>query len=398
LNTTSKVEQTKQFFIEKIQAQAAKEGIPISDKELRVLNFSVQNADPDLSLMEGYDGKVEQDFEKKMSYLLSPAMKSDSDISPHGKDPYVEGKKVLDTEDHYLGVIVAAAFKAKAPKNPQVQWKNCPITWPLEPFKQKIGKKAGYFFLGVFSLVSGIVVAAVAALPVLTSGRLVVGVYFQILLAIAMLLWVLGLLGLGCSFFWMLFFGTGVQSRSHKFGYNLQYFSLLVGIVGAWLSGISYEADAYKNSECTMGTVTRIFSRNTQCDHFYKVHYPCAEFQAEVSFNLITGQKTGNVELGFCALSDNSCAPKVGQQIALRYYRGGLALDNFTENWGALTLLSVLSAYLLSCLLISRFVLKEQSLTKWTFLIGVTMIFVTVVWLWDKICTTKKSNRETKRF
>ncbi len=101
--------QAKQFFADKVIAQAAKEGVPLSENECWMLRFSESDPDfkVDMTRVTALAAEIpDAEYEAKVAGLLKRACASDAASGSDGVAPYKEAYAVLKRGDHYILVMV----------------------------------------------------------------------------------------------------------------------------------------------------------------------------------------------------------------------------------------------------------------------------------------------------
>lgn len=106
--------QAKRFFVEKVIAQAATEGVLMSDAEQRMLSFS--ESDPEFvvspGLVEKLQAEISDDaYEAKIAGLIEGAWKRDVESDSNAGAVYREAFTVLSQGDHYLLVMIDRALR-----------------------------------------------------------------------------------------------------------------------------------------------------------------------------------------------------------------------------------------------------------------------------------------------
>jgi hypothetical protein len=106
--------QAKRFFVERVIAQAAAEGVPLSDAEQRMLSFS--ESDPEFvvspGLVEQLQGEISDDaYEAKIAALIEGAWRRDVECDSNARTVYREAYTVLSQGDHYLLVMIDRALR-----------------------------------------------------------------------------------------------------------------------------------------------------------------------------------------------------------------------------------------------------------------------------------------------
>jgi hypothetical protein len=101
--------QAKRFFVEKIVAQTAAEGRPLSEAERWMLSFS--ESDPevvvDSALVERLAAEIsDEDYETKITGLIERACERDAASTGGDLRDYREAYDVLNQGDHYLLVML----------------------------------------------------------------------------------------------------------------------------------------------------------------------------------------------------------------------------------------------------------------------------------------------------
>ncbi len=100
--------QAKRFLAEKIVAQAAHEGRPLSENEQWMLEFS--ESDPgfvvDPARVAAFEREIPDDqYEDRIAGLIERACAADIAANPEARGQYKEALRVLNEGDHYLGII-----------------------------------------------------------------------------------------------------------------------------------------------------------------------------------------------------------------------------------------------------------------------------------------------------
>jgi hypothetical protein len=101
--------QAKRFFVDRIIAQAAKEGRPLSENERWMLSFS--ESDPefvvDPARVTALAAEIpDAEYEAKVSGLIERACAADIASHPDVLPTYKEAFAVLNQGDHYLLVML----------------------------------------------------------------------------------------------------------------------------------------------------------------------------------------------------------------------------------------------------------------------------------------------------
>jgi len=105
--------QAKRFFVDKIVAQAAADGVRLSDAERWMLSFS--ESDPEFvvgqPLEEEFRAEIsEEDYEAKIGGLLKRSWTRDVKSNSKAGDVYREAFMVLSRGDHYLLIMIERAL------------------------------------------------------------------------------------------------------------------------------------------------------------------------------------------------------------------------------------------------------------------------------------------------
>jgi hypothetical protein len=106
----------KSFFVERIIAQAKKEGVNLSESERYMLAWSEN--DPTFAQIPALTRQFEKDttaatFEEKVIGLLKRAFEEDLQRDSQSKETYRDAYSVLSQGDHYLLIMIKAAFGFK---------------------------------------------------------------------------------------------------------------------------------------------------------------------------------------------------------------------------------------------------------------------------------------------
>jgi len=101
--------QAKRFFVDKIVAQASREGQPLSDNERWMLSFS--ESDPefvvDHSRVAALAAEIpDAEYEKKVAGLAKRACASDIASNPDALTTYSDAFQVLNKGDHYILIML----------------------------------------------------------------------------------------------------------------------------------------------------------------------------------------------------------------------------------------------------------------------------------------------------
>lgn len=105
--------QAKRFFVDRIVAQAAAEGKPLSDDERQMLSFS--ESDPEYEVDLARVGRLENeisddDYEAKVAGLLERAWTHDVASDGTARERYRDAATVLKQGDHYLAIMIERAL------------------------------------------------------------------------------------------------------------------------------------------------------------------------------------------------------------------------------------------------------------------------------------------------
>ena len=105
--------QAKRFFVDRIVAQAATDGIPLSEAERQMLGFS--ESDPeyvvDPALVDRLEREIsDDDYEAKVADLIRRAWKHDVESDPNARETYREALAVLNESDHYILIMIDRAL------------------------------------------------------------------------------------------------------------------------------------------------------------------------------------------------------------------------------------------------------------------------------------------------
>ena len=110
--------QAKRFFVERIVAQARREGLPVSIDEEWMLSFS--ESDPEFAVEVGRVNAIEavipqSDYEAKIAGLAHRACETDLATSPSMLADYKEAFRVLSEGDHYLLIMIGHGLGWSSP-------------------------------------------------------------------------------------------------------------------------------------------------------------------------------------------------------------------------------------------------------------------------------------------
>jgi hypothetical protein len=108
---TSQME-ARQFFIDKIAAQAVTEGVRLSDAESKILSFSSDAEPPSSSpLVETLKSEMsDEEYESKIAGLVERSWKRDIAHDKTASEFYREAYSVLNRGDHYLLIMINRAL------------------------------------------------------------------------------------------------------------------------------------------------------------------------------------------------------------------------------------------------------------------------------------------------
>jgi hypothetical protein len=100
------------FFVGHIAAQAAREGVRLSDDECRMLHWSETEpgSENDGALVERLGDEIsDEDYEAKIAGLIAHAFAVDTAADPDARSRWQQAWATLDRGDHYLLVMVNQA-------------------------------------------------------------------------------------------------------------------------------------------------------------------------------------------------------------------------------------------------------------------------------------------------
>jgi hypothetical protein len=108
--------QAKRFFVDKIIAQAEREGHPLTENERWMLSFS--ESDPefvfDPSRNAAFAAEIsDADYEKKVAGLAVRAHAADVESNPDVEPTYREAYRVLAQGDHYILIMLDAGLSRR---------------------------------------------------------------------------------------------------------------------------------------------------------------------------------------------------------------------------------------------------------------------------------------------
>jgi len=106
-------EEARRFFIDRVVAEAERQGAPLSGNERGMLNWS--EVEPgcvgDPALAEALASEIsDEDYEAKISRLLVAAYERELSTSAAVKDSYREAYSVLKRGDCYLMIMIEQAL------------------------------------------------------------------------------------------------------------------------------------------------------------------------------------------------------------------------------------------------------------------------------------------------
>jgi hypothetical protein len=105
----SSQKEAKRFLADKIIAEAAFQGEPLSELEKRLLLFSVEEPETANGIPRERLENDDTEFEVRVSSLLKAAYKRDCDI-PQERERYREAMQELKKGDHYIVVMADDAL------------------------------------------------------------------------------------------------------------------------------------------------------------------------------------------------------------------------------------------------------------------------------------------------
>jgi hypothetical protein len=106
----------KRFFVEKIVAQATREGHPLSENERWMLSFS--ESDPEFAVdparVRALEAEIsDADYEKKVAALAERAYERDIGSDAKATEAYKEAFGVLRRGDHYILVMLGRGLSRR---------------------------------------------------------------------------------------------------------------------------------------------------------------------------------------------------------------------------------------------------------------------------------------------
>jgi hypothetical protein len=112
--TLASESQAKHFFIDKIVAQAEREGSPLSDDERWMLGFSEYDPEfvVDVARVERFENQVPEDeYEAKIAGLIARACERDIASDRAALESYRHAYHVVNRGDHYLTIMLKPGLK-----------------------------------------------------------------------------------------------------------------------------------------------------------------------------------------------------------------------------------------------------------------------------------------------
>jgi hypothetical protein len=108
--------QAKRFFVDKLIAQASREGRPLSENERWMLSFS--ESDPefvvDPARVRALEAEIpDAEYEEKVAGLAERAYESDLVSDPEAMATYKEAFRVLSQGDHYILVMLGQGLSRR---------------------------------------------------------------------------------------------------------------------------------------------------------------------------------------------------------------------------------------------------------------------------------------------
>ncbi len=103
----------KQFLISRVIEEATSEGVPLSDVEKKMLQFTeVHPTIPDIyEVNDEFERNYDSDeYEAKITQLLKNAREQDEQNNPNQGQEWNDALNALQKEDHYILVMVNQAF------------------------------------------------------------------------------------------------------------------------------------------------------------------------------------------------------------------------------------------------------------------------------------------------
>ncbi len=108
--------EAKQFYIDKIVAQALKDNEPLTDAERYMLNWTETDKEfkIDVAMNRKFDEETtDEKFEKKIRSLLTRVYEADIRENPKLRKVYCSAYRAITTNDHYILIIIRDALGRK---------------------------------------------------------------------------------------------------------------------------------------------------------------------------------------------------------------------------------------------------------------------------------------------
>jgi len=106
-------DEARHFFVQKIVAQAEREGVSLSANERRMLDWSEvePGCESDPELAEALATEISDEaYEEKIRRLLEAAYQADIGADARAKDAYRDAYSVLKRRDYYLLIMIKEAL------------------------------------------------------------------------------------------------------------------------------------------------------------------------------------------------------------------------------------------------------------------------------------------------
>ena len=106
-------DEARHFFVQKIVAQAEREGVSLSANERRMLDWSEvePGCESDTELAEALASEISDEaYEEKIRRLLEAAYWTDIGVDLRAKDAYRAAYSVLNRGDYYVLIMIEAAL------------------------------------------------------------------------------------------------------------------------------------------------------------------------------------------------------------------------------------------------------------------------------------------------